>query len=378
MKQHEKAFFSILRTSLWKTPLVLPDGFSEFGKVMAIAKSQALMGLVSEVMLMNPKINESLSDETKQKFRLLIKSNIATYHKQKLSLARIVITMRENGVEPVLLKGLGLAEYYPVPELRQCGDIDIYVGKENYEKAYDALLPIVTEIDKRSQIWEWMHFDAKLDKTMLEVHYKADYMRSRRKDKAYQSYMQKGLSENLHSLTFGDFTVMTPHKDFNAFYVFYHLWRHFSGSGIGLRQFCDWACFLHAHVGKLNLEYLNTIIRSTGLMKPWQVFGCFLVKELGLPEEDFPFYNPKYLHLNDKVRTYVMTDGNFGVNTGYSRVRKYSYLREKWISFRCHATRALRMFSIFPKHVIERQFYVIANGILQVFRDVYKSVFINK
>lgn len=126
--------------------------------------------------------------------------------------------------------------------------------------------------------------------------------------------MLDGLSKDLTSIKVGDIDVMTPNTTYNAFYVFYHLWRHFSTSGVGLRQFCDLSGFLHAHVGKLDLPYLKKMLSDLGFMKPWQVFGCFLVKDLGFPKEEFPFYNKKYVSKVYQVRDYIMTDGNFGVN----------------------------------------------------------------
>ena len=139
-----------------------------------------------------------------------------------------------------------------------------------------------------------------------------------------------------------------------------------------MRQYCDWACFLHTHVGKLDLPYLKKMLNDLGFMKPWQVFGCFLVKDLGLPKEEFPFYNEKYISKVDRVRKYVMTDGNFGMNTGYARVRSHSYLQEKIISLKFHVSRFFRMFSIFPKHTLLRLWYMLRDGFSQMSRDLRK------
>lgn len=337
---------------------------------MKLAKTQALMGLVANVLLTNGEIRSSLPAELISKLRNIPMTNLATHTQMNLTLQRLTLSLREAGIEPVLLKGQGLARNYPIPELRQCGDIDLYVGEECYERTYEALLPIVSEIDDKAKIWNWMHFDAKIGNIMLEVHQKADYMRSRKGDKLYREYMRRGLSENLSPIKFADTDVMTPNDTYNAFYVFYHLWRHFSGTGVGLRQFCDWTCFLHTHVGKLDLPYLKEMLINLGFMKPWQVFGCFLVKDLGLPEDEFPFYNKKYVGKVDRVREYVMTDGNFGVLTGYKRERKYSYLQEKWFSFKCHVRRIVRMFRIFPRQTLLHMWYILRDGILQTFRDL--------
>lgn len=370
MTEHEKVFFSILRSSLWGTPVEVPEGFSQWNIIMKLAKTQALMGLVGNVLLTRREIRDTLPPKFVEKLQDIPMTNVGMHSQMNMTLQLVVLTLRKAGIEPVLLKGQGLARYYPVPELRQCGDIDLYVGEENYEKAYDALLPIVSEIDDKSKIWNWMHFDAKVGTIMLEVHQKADYMRSIKGDRLYREYMRKGLSENLRQIQFADTEVQTPNDTYNAFYVFYHLWRHFSGSGVGLRQFCDWACFLHTHVSKLDLPYLKKMITDLGFMKPWQVFGCFLVKDLGLPEEEFPFYNKKYIGKVDRVCEYVMTDGNFGVLTGYNRERKYSYLQEKWFSFKCHVRRIVRMFRIFPRQTLLHMWYILRDGILQIFRDL--------
>ena len=370
MTEHEKVFFNILRSALWGIPVEVPEGFSQWNIIMKLAKTQALMGLVGDVLLTRREIRDTLPQKFVEKLQDIPMTNVGMHSQMNMTLQLVVLTLRKAGVEPVLLKGQGLARYYPVPELRQCGDIDLYVGEENYENAYDALLPIVSEIDDKSKIWNWMHFDAKVGTIMLEVHQKADYMRSIKGDRLYREYMRKGLSENLRQIQFADTEVQTPNDTYNAFYVFYHLWRHFSGSGVGLRQFCDWACFLHTHVSKLDLPYLKKMITDLGFMKPWQVFGCFLVKDLGLPEEEFPFYNKKYIGKVDRVCEYVMTDGNFGVLTGYNRERKYSYLQEKWFSFKCHVRRIVRMFRIFPRQTLLHMWYILRDGILQIFRDL--------
>lgn len=368
MSDIEKVFFDILRSALWGTPIQIPHKV-DWGAVMKLAHTQALTGLVGDVLLTRSEIRSHIPIKLVERLQNIPAANIGTHRQINMTLQMLVLALRKEGVEPVLLKGQGLARYYRVPELRQCGDIDLYVGEENYEKTYDALLPIVSKIDDRTKIWNWMHFDAKIGNIMLEVHHKADYMRSRKGDILYREYMRKGLSENLTPIRFADTYVMTPNNTFNAFYVFYHLWRHFSGSGVGLRQFCDWTCFLHAQAGKLDLSYLKEMLDRLGFMKTWQVFGCFLVKELDLPEEEFPFYNPKYSSKVDRVRNYVLKDGNFGVLAGYSRVRKHSYLREKWLSFKCHMQRIGRMFMIFPKQTVLHIWYVFRNGIIQMFND---------
>ena len=370
MTKVEDIFFSILRSALWGTAPQVPASYSQCDAIMKLAKSQALLGLVVDVFLTNSEIRKTLSEKSVEKLRYISMTNIGAHSQMNMTLQLLVPTLRNAGIEPVLLKGQGLSMYYPKPALRQCGDIDIYVGEENYEKAYDAILPIVTEIDDRAKIWKWMHFDAKISPVMIEVHHKADYMHSRKKEGIYRDFMINGLTKNLCPIMFGDVEVMTPNDTYNAFYVFYHLWRHFTTSGVGLRQFCDWTCFLHSHVGKLDLPYLKKMLEDLGFMKPWQVFGCFLVENLGLPKDEFPFYDARYADKVGKVRNYVLKDGNFGRNVLAGREKSRSYLHGKWVSLKFHLMRFFRMFAIFPKQTMMRLFYMFRDGIIQVVQDI--------
>lgn len=369
---HNTIFFNILKSSLWGTAIAVPQDFDEWGKVFALAKAQSVLGLVANAVLSDAEAARRIPADVQKRLKAFVMSNMATHSILNNTLVRVVSLLDEAGVRSVLLKGQGLAGNYPVPELRQCGDIDLYVGEEKYEKAYDAILPLVSKIDNKSNIGNWMHFDAKIGAVMIEIHQKADYMHSHKGDKLYREYMRKGLSENLCPIKFADIEVMTPNDTFNAFYVFYHLWRHFSTSGVGLRQFCDWACFLHTHVGKLDIPYIKNMLDNFGFMKPWQVFGCFLVKDLGLPEEEFPFYNKKYVGKVCRVREYVMTDGNFGVNVNAGRERSRGYLHGKWVSLKYHMLRFIRMFAIFPKHTMLSHWYMLRDGFSQVVKDLRK------
>ena len=341
---------------------------------MKLAKTQSLLGLVGDVLLTRQEIRNNLPIRFVERLQAIPMTHIGIHSQMNKVLQLLVLTLRKVGIEPVLLKGQGLSKCYPTPELRQCGDIDIYVDGSNYERAYDAMIPIVSKIDDKVHIWEHIHFDAKVGPVMIEVHHKADFMPLHRKDKKYQNYALKGLSNELCALQFGNEKVMTPNETYNSFYIFHHLWRHFSTSGVGLRQFCDWVCFLHTHVGKLDLPYLKEMLDNLGFMKPWQVFGCFIVNDLGLPKEEFPFYNKKYVDKVDRVREYVMTDGNFGINIEAGRERSRGYLHGKWVSFKYHNLRFLRMFLIFPKHTILRHCYMLRDGVLQMVKDLRKKM----
>ena len=374
MEQHEEVFFRTLRSALWGETLQIPEGFNNWGKVMKLAKAQAVTGLVGDVILRTPEIMASLPDKAAEYVQEIPMKNIVMHTVLNNTLILAVKTLCDHGIEPVLLKGQGLARYYPVPELRQCGDIDLYVGEENYEKAYEALKGIVTEIDEKENIRRGLHFHAKIHSILLEIHHEVEYVFRKSYEKLFRSKVQTGLTGDLPVLNFGDSAVNVPEVSFNAFYVFYHLWRHYMASGVGLRQLCDWMLFLNAKKDEIDLEYLEAFINEMNLMDAWQTFGCILVGHLGMPQENFPFYDQRNRKYSDRLLKMIMAEGNFGQSGPYVRVRKKSYLYEKWFSFRCHVGRIFNMVMIFPRLSYDSMVYMLTGGIGQVYKDIKSGI----
>ena len=54
--------------------------------------------------------------------------------------SKLTQKLREAGITAVTLKGYSVSRYFPVPEYRKSGDVDLFVnGKENIEKAVKLL-----------------------------------------------------------------------------------------------------------------------------------------------------------------------------------------------------------------------------------------------
>lgn len=373
MTEHEKVFFSILRSSLWGTPVEVPEGFSQWNIIMKLAKTQALMGLVGDVLLTRREIRDTLPPKFVEQLQDIPMTNVGMHSHMNMTLQLVVLTLRKAGVEPVLLKGQGLARNYPVPELRQCGDIDLYVGEKNYEKVYSLLEPIASEIDDFSRLAIGKHFHLKVANSLIEVHRFADVHASPTFNEIYQEYASEGLSKDLVPINFGDVAVNTPADNFNAFYVFNHLWHHFITEGVGLRQMCDWMLFLHTRCGRLDLDYLKQLLERMDLVLPWKTFGCILVDYLGLPSDEFPFYDQNYVSKGRMVLERIMKEGNFGQQTSYVRRRKHSYFYEKWFSLKCHVSRIIGLLRIFPRHSFRQFGYTISKGFQVVWKDKFKK-----
>ena len=300
-------FCSLLKAGLWNETLDIRLDKDEFKSVWNDATRQVTRGLIASALVSSNAVPPKVVDRLQDHLLKIAGENL----KMGNVLAQSVEALHREGIDPVLLKGHGVASFYKVPMLRESGDIDLYVGQVNYRKAFDTLVAM-TEAPESFEFEEHSkHSHVEINGITVELHRFCEVL-PRRYDKFFQDVALKGLSTGLDHVTYEDITVNTPEPTFNAFFLFNHLWRHFVTEGVGLRQVCDWTMFLHAKAGEIDRSRLESILRSLDLLKAWQVFGRVAVDVLGLPSEEMPFDEPSYSSKVPGLVAMMIKEGNFG------------------------------------------------------------------
>lgn len=370
-ESYHQVFLELLRAGMWGREPQIAQNFEEWGSVVRLAKSQSVLGVVGQVMLTGEDFVNRIPQELKVRIKQFVMMNVLTHELLNKTLVKVVSVLRDGAVEPVLLKGQGIARNYPRPELRQCGDIDLYVGLENAEKAHELLTPIADKIDAKELVSVDKHFHVTMPGGVeVEVHRYTQKQSASKSDEIRQTASGMGTSSNLVAYDFYGVPVNTPADDFNAFYIFDHLLHHFLTSGVGLRQFCDWMMFLHKRSGKLNQEYLHRLLVDMEMLEPWQVLGCVLVDKLGLPEAEFPFFDRKYEKKAEKIMRRVFAEGNFGKERSIYKNRGTNYLLNKTWSLLGYIEKAIDLVTVFPKPVWNQYKSTIIDGFVQVWADL--------
>ena len=155
---------------------------------------------------------------------------------------------RKHGIQLVLLKGVGLSTYYPIPSHREGGDIDIYTCSlypEKYaDKEANALADSLVqqqgiEVDTSHNL-KHSHFFYKgipfenhktfLDVTQHELAVKVEAL------------LHKCLHPRMVELVSGG-KVYIPSPEFNTIFLVFHAAQHY-GAGLALHHICDWACLI--------------------------------------------------------------------------------------------------------------------------------------
>ena len=357
----EETYLAWLHHALWggNAPTAVD------GEVLRIAALQKTRGLVFNALL---KSDITLDQDTRLRMQQFLVQTIFTHKKLDSALVRVMTALREADIPAVLLKGQGLARNYPDPQMRECGDIDLYIGPERLEEAIRVLRPVVERVDER--IHADKHCTFGIGSAIIELHKRSSLTYSRRLERFYHALETEGCSRGLVPLDFDGVQVDTPEPTFNAFYVFFHAWDHFLECGIGLRQLCDWALLLHAQRAQIDRERLGTILDGMQVRRPWQLFGCIAVEVLGLPAEEMPFYDARRSRTSRRILRLILQEGNFGTGRRSLSRRPNNFFFGKAYTFFCTFGRCCKLLPLAPGQVSKR--FVSAS--CRRFNDAFKDL----
>lgn len=344
-------YLSLLRCALWDGDF--PPAPRRTRAVLRLADAQKTVPLIGDVL---HRAGYPLTDKAAEK----VAKRIVAAQRLNTDLDRegeaILQEWAEAGITGILLKGQSLARCYPRPHLRVCGDIDFYVQEADYRHACklvfrrEDLLGDVRIVDEGEK-----HLCLKRDHVIVEVHRRALILRSPEKDARWQEIEAEGLKGS------------APERTFNALYIFLHAWEHFGGNGLGVRQLCDWALFLHKNAGELDLTKLQAWLSELDLMDPWQVFGALAVNGLGLPASEMPFYDLHFRRRGLYLLRLILREGNFGRNRPARKNRsKWSRAGKKIRTALSIPARALKLLPVFPSLSLS----YLRNGLADGFRKL--------
>ncbi|MGM9661028.1 MAG: nucleotidyltransferase family protein [Faecousia sp.] len=157
-------------------------------------------------------------------------------------------TLSRNGIDHIIMKGFVLREYYPVPELRTFGDIDLVIRSEDRKKSDELLrsLGYQPETD-----WEPV-FSYTKDVEYYEIH--SEIMEVNVSDKAdYRGYFRDPWQ---YAEAAGDHRYQFK-PEFHFLYLLTHIAKHVTGSGAGVRMYLDVAAFLRRFGTSLDWDWIQ-------------------------------------------------------------------------------------------------------------------------
>lgn len=224
-------------------------------------------------------ICRDMSRETRIRWALSIKHIEKVHLRQREALKELAGIFAESGMRVMVLKGLGLADMYPRPEHRECGDLDIYLFGD-FEKGNEVMrkMGIAVEYDgtKHSKFY-YKGIPVENHKNFLNV-------TTTRVDKDLESELMQILQEQkCGSLDLGGITVDVPPPDFQMIFLTRHTITHFLASGLILRHLYDFGIFYSAHAQEVDLDRIEKIFKRESQHKLYRAFLDVLQIYLGMP-----------------------------------------------------------------------------------------------
>lgn len=343
-------FFELLRGGLWSyyTPKsVIFDKNIDWKALFELSKTQTVIGIVWDGVTKLPLELQPPRTISLKWYAYVVKIE----QSNKLINSRIKeinSLYQSHSLTPVLMKGASIAALYPNPLRRGCGDIDLYFGKENIDKANQIIIKHYN-ISKSEIIKDSTQTNFKINNVEIENHRKLSFFSSFRLKNRFNKELSMWFPCDIpHREIEEGIDIAVIPNNFNTQFLYIHTMRHFIFGGVGLRQLCDLAITIR----ESSITKDDIIVSK----RDWKIIERLLVKHLGLDAE-FAIYNDKKRDKTaGKVLNYVIQEGNFGVKLGVLQNRPKGFFSGKLYDVGHRFSRWARIISLFPREVLTSLF----------------------
>lgn len=365
MSVAETQYFALLRAALWDAPVVI-DGPIDWKAVMQTADFHGNTALIADVAARMD--DDRPSPKSLAKMQTTMRDNLIHHMRLRQILLSAVMLLREHGIEPVLLKGFGLAMFYPNPSLRQFSDIDLFIGLGDFHEACALLRTLPGGYNWGDEVDTGKHYNIEFGQYPMEVHRVSSDIDDAKEHALYAAIEQDGLIDHPQRVDLEGFEISIPSKEFVVFFTFYHAWHHFLTTGVGWRQLTDVAMALHAYHGQIDTGKLRQWLDAMHLMKPWQTFGYLMVANLGLPPTELPFYDSGCMRKAGKLYRQVMREGNFKRANTFKYKKPKNRLGHKVHAFLCIFVDFFHRVGVFPTLAFSEMKHAFQAGLKKNFQ----------
>lgn len=250
------------------------------------------------------------------------------YYQMEHFTRKTVELLEAEDIDCFLLKGISLAAYYPLPEYRKLGDLDLYIpDPEKFSKAQKLLEEngylLDPEVSDHHVTYSYTF--PKTGRTyILELHFcivgKYQFEKANRVvDAVYNAQTLAKYSQTIHDKTY---QVLPPTE--YTFYMIHHMLKHYLYSGFGIRLLYDFAFYLNAHFTEVNFSKIHAWCSDSHILHLYEIIleSCRMWLNLA-PEIDPEIHCDKKACQSFLKK--VLSDHDMGTNESRALVNSGSY-----------------------------------------------------
>lgn len=257
--KEEQAVLELLKNALHNETIAADYGQDiNWFEVLNISKNHSVSAIIYEVI----KDNINIASIVKNDYSEVADQTVLQSYKLAFMTKALIDKLAGAGITAVALKGACAAEYYPVPELRKSGDIDILVEDGKEELAKEVLINNGFEISDEQHanhhtvFYNQEHIELELH-TMLTEPFD---------NEAINRYLEKirlDVTKHICRVNVMGLEIPTLHKAYFAYQLLLHMLQHFLRAGFGLKLLCDWVVFWESEMTERDRhDYLRLVEES--------------------------------------------------------------------------------------------------------------------
>lgn len=297
--------FALLRSCLWgqeRYPFTVPEGM-DWQAVYQELLYQCIACLPVDLLV---------REDPKNRNRYMYKAmTTAAFHRKVMTLQQTLIRrLTDAGIPCVILKGAAAACYYPRPEYRAMGDVDLLVRPEDYEKALELLSTDCNVCGKE----EDRVTKLEKDQVVIELHRQFAVFNDEQAGKTLDGWIL-GAFDGLTEKTLSGCTFpMLPERE-NGLVLLMHIQHHLV-SGLGLRQIVDWMLYVHCQLDdRYYREVFEPMLEQLQLRTLAVTVTRMCQMYLGLGQE-ITWCREADEQLCEQLMNHLWESGNFGYKQG--------------------------------------------------------------
>lgn len=208
-------------------PALTPD---EWRRLMQLSVKQSLLPIVFEA------VYSMIPVEMEAEYRAVSLSWISEQVRKTHLFLELYRELVQCGIEPLVIKGIVCRDSYNLPDWRASSDEDIYIEREDYENFHKNMMRLGfcgRDPNFHSE-HEVLYRKGELK---IEGHWELFPKENRIWDK--MNDLTKGIIDRARYLEIDKVKIRTPEPTDHMIYLLLHAMKHFSLSGVGIRQLCD-------------------------------------------------------------------------------------------------------------------------------------------
>lgn len=335
-------FFELIQITVGtrKVFSILPTT-EQLPQLLVLATKQSLAGVLLEGMANGLPENQEGKPIALYEWIGIQQQTIAINKNHTKKSKELSEWFKELGYNSCILKGLGVGLLYPNPELRQSGDIDIWVDGERE----------IVVADMRSKGIEvscidYVNCHAAFFKDIeVEVHFRPTYFYNPFANRKLQRWI---VDNKKKQMGYGGIDVGFCYSTvaFNLVFCMIHIYRHIFSEGIGLRQLMDYYYIL-THSTKEERVNAYATLCSFG-MKKFVGAVMYVLRIVFGADENILLCEPNYKE-GEFLLDEILRGGNFGK---YDDRNQYVPDTHRWKRGLNNAKRNIRFLKNYPSEVL--------------------------